>query len=104
MVPQLVGIAIVFGLLAVWALAMRRGGHLRWLEPFLRSAPPHSNLLQGVASLNLTPQHRLHVVAYQQRQFLVLTGPGVGAIHDCDAPPPFISAFNAALAPKESDR
>ena len=104
MAPQLVGLAIVFGLLALWAAVMRRGGHLRWLQPFLRPATPQANPLLTAASLNLTPQHRLHVVVYQQRQFLVLTGPGVGVMLNWEEHSSFLPAFNAALTRQEPEK
>ena len=98
LVPKLVGLGIVFGLLALWAWAMRRAGHGRWVPPFARTAPDQANLLHAAASLTLTPQHRLHLVVYEQRQIIVLTAPGGGAMLDLENRSSFFPAFNAALA------
>jgi hypothetical protein len=98
-------LAIVFGLLAlfVWAVKRPPGG---WMLPFPgRRAASAAAPLRAEASLLLSPQHRLHIVCWEHRRFLVLTGAGAAVIHDLETPSSFLPAFAASLgSAQESPR
>lgn len=101
---RLAGLAIVFGLLALFAWAARRSPEgFRWPK-WGRRAAAETRELAGEASLLLAPQHRLHVVRWREHRFLVLTAPGGGTIVSLESASSFLPAFTEALGSAQDDR
>ena len=96
MAAKAAGLAIVFGLLALWAFLMRRAG-AKWTLRLGRAASSTRASLRSEVTLALSPQHRLHVIEWEQRRFLLLTFPSGGVVVDPGAHASFLPAFAEAL-------
>jgi hypothetical protein len=99
-------LAIVFGLLALFVWVMKRSPGRFGLALASRAKTVGEPALAVDGAIPLSAQHRLHIVRWQHKCFLVLTGPGGGSICPAEPPPSFLPALAEALgsaqdAPKE---
>ena len=93
---KVAGLAVVFGLLALWAWMMRRAG-ARIQLPLGRKRAAGAAPLRSEAALILSPHHRLHLIQWEEKRFLVLTSPAGGSVLDLNPHTSFLPAFAEAL-------
>jgi len=88
---QIVGLAVVFGLLGLLAWLVRRtmrpdGSNGKGFAALWRAAGGGQPVMRQLERMRLTPQHSLHLVVVEGRRLLVGCSPGAMALLDKPAP------------------
>jgi flagellar biogenesis protein FliO len=74
---QVLSVLLVFALLGGALFVLRRGGLVALRGSLMRSSigKPREKSLKSIERLALTPQHSLHLIRIQGRDFVVATHP-----------------------------